>query len=155
MCLLIYRTDIDGKHPWHFVVVVVAGGGRARSTVKSANHTMLSAPLTSLFARIPPSIRTGRSSTFTPLRSDTAASTPTRGSESCDPNLSRYRWEPIADPWDGLRAEKMERMDFFTFCRPFVLNIPNRMERLAAQRAKPASIIMMYIAATEYTGKIL
>ena len=48
-------------------------------------------------------------------------------------------------------------MDCMTFCGPFVmLNMPYRMERLAAQRAKPASIIIMiYIAATAYTGKVL
>ena len=36
-----------------------------------------------------------------------------------------------------------------------MLNIPYKMEILAAQRAKPASVIMIYIAATEYTGKLI
>ena len=47
-------------------------------------------------------------------------------------------------------------MDFLILCGPFVmLNKPYRMERLAAQRAKPASMIMTYIAATENTSKML
>lgn len=71
-------------------------------------QTVSLGPFVFLHVRVPPSVRTGRSSTFTLSRFNRSAFIGSRGVESCDPNLSRYRCELVECPWDALWSDNSE-----------------------------------------------
>ena len=115
---------------------------------------MLLATLIFLVTRTPLLCCVGTYSIFDELCFGSMAFKIIRESESCDPFRCRSCGEPCESPRGRLWSEKRDWKLFISVCTPFVLAMPYSVGRLAAQRPKPTSIIIMYMAAVESTARL-